>query len=176
MVNNESAADIIRMLNTAFDAYGDAAVDFYPEGLRPEIDALNERIYEGLNNGVYRTGFAVSQEAYEAAVADVFEYLDELEQRLEGQAYLLGERLTEADWRAFVTLIRFDVAYYGLFKCNIRRLIDYPNLSAYLKRLYHLPGVAETVNFEHIKRTYYTIRKVNPSGIVPIGPERVFAD
>ena len=118
----------------------------------------------------------MTQEAYEAAVADVFTCLDELEQRLEGQAYLLGERITEADWRAFVTLIRFDVAYYGLFKCNIRRLIDYPNLSAYLKRLYDVPGVAETVNFEHIKRTYYTIRKVNPSGIVPIGPERVFAD
>ncbi len=174
MVNNESA-DIIRMFNTAFDAYGDAAVDFYPADLRIEIDALNERIYEGLNNGVYRTGFAVSQAAYEAAVNDVFTCLDELEQRLDGQSYLLGERLTETDWRAFVTLIRFDIAYHGLFKCNIRRIIDYPNLSAYLKRLYDVPGVAETVNFEHIKRTYYTIRRVNPSGIIPKGPERVFA-
>ena len=133
-------------------------------------------MYEGLNNGVYRTGFAMTQEAYDAAVTEVFGCLDELEQRLEGQSYLLGERLTESDWRAFVTLIRFDIAYYGLFKCNLRRLIDYPNLSAYLKRLYDVPGVAETVDFEHIKRTYYTIRKVNPGGIVPKGPDRIFAD
>ncbi len=174
MVNNESV-DIMRMLNSAFDAMGDASVDFYPTQLRAEIDALNERMYESLNNGVYRTGFATTQAAYEAAVTDVFACLDELEQRLEGQAYLLGERITETDWRAFVTLIRFDIAYYGLFKCNLRRLIDYPNLSAYLKRLYDEPGVADTVNFDHIKRTYYTIRRVNPSGIVPKGPDRIFA-
>jgi putative glutathione S-transferase len=174
MVNNESA-DIIRMLNSAFDAFGDASVDFSPKELRSEIDALNERIYEGLNNGVYRTGFAATQEAYEEAVTAVFACLDDLEQRLEGRSYLLGERITETDWRAFVTLIRFDVAYHGLFKCNLRRLIDYPRLSAYLKRLYDVPGVADTVDFHHIKRTYYSIPRVNPNGIVPLGPEKIFA-
>jgi len=174
MVNNESA-DIIRMLNRAFDAFGDASMDFYPEELRPEIDALNERIYEGLNNGVYRAGFAASQDAYDEAVTAVFACLDELEQRLEGHPYLLGERITETDWRAFVTLIRFDIAYHGLFKCNVRRLIDYPNLSAYLRRLYDVPGVADTVDFHHIKRTYYSIPRVNPTGIVPKGPTRIFA-
>lgn len=173
MVNNESA-DIIRMLNSAFDAFGDASVDFYPPALRADIDALNERIYEGLNNGVYRAGFAASQEAYEEAVSAVFACLDELEQRLEGRSYLLGERITETDWRAFVTLIRFDMVYHGLFKCNLRRIIDYPRLSAYLKRLYDVPGVADTVDFHHIKRTYYSIPRVNPSGIIPKGPERIF--
>jgi len=173
LVNNESS-DIIRMLNTAFDALGDATVDFYPAELRPEIDALNERLYEGLNNGVYRAGFAMSQEAYNEAVTGVFRCLDELEERLAGQPHLLGERITESDWRAFVTLIRFDIAYHGLFKCNLRRVIDYPRLSAYLKRLYNVPGVADTVDFHHIKRTYYSIPKVNPSGIIPKGPERIF--
>ncbi len=175
MVNNESA-DIIRMLNSAFDAFGDAAVDFYPQELRPEINALNERIYEGLNNGVYRAGFAASQEAYDEAVSAVFACLDELEQRLDRQPYLLGERITETDWRAFVTLIRFDVAYHGLFKCNLRRLIDYPNLSAYLKRLYDVPGVKDTVNFHHIKRTYYSIGRLNPGGIMPKGPDKIFVE
>jgi putative glutathione S-transferase len=175
MVNNESA-DIIRMFNSAFDAYGDASVDFYPEDLRMEIDTLNERVYEGLNNGVYRAGFAMTQPAYDTAVTEVFECLDELERRLAEQPYLVGERITETDWRVFVTLIRFDIAYHGLFKCNLRRLIDYPNLSAYLKRLYDVRGVAETVDFEHIKRTYYTIRKVNPNGLIPQGPERIFAE
>ena len=174
IVNNESV-DIIRMLNAAFDAYGDDAVDFYPEELRADIDALNDRIYENLNNGVYRAGFATTQDAYETAVADVFGCLDELEDRLEGRLHLLGDRITETDWRAFVTLIRFDIAYHGLFKCNLRRLIEYPNLSAYLKRLYDVPGVAETVNFEHIKRTYYTIRQINPTGVVPKGPDTIFA-
>ena len=174
LVNNESV-DIIRMLNSAFDAYGDDAVDFYPEALRTDIDALNDRIYEGLNNGVYRTGFASTQQAYDTAVVDVFDCLDDLEHRLDGQTYLLGDRITETDWRAFVTLIRFDIAYHGLFKCNLRRLIEYPRLSAYLKRLYDIPGVAETVDFEHIKRTYYTIRRINPTGIVPSGPETIFA-
>lgn len=174
MVNNESA-DIIRMLNSVFNAFGDASVDFYPEELRSEIDALNTRVYKGLNNGVYRTGFAATQEAYEEAVTSVFACLDELEQRLEGRSYLLGERITETDWRAFVTLIRFDVAYHGLFKCNLRRIIDYPNLSAYLKRLYDVPGVADTVDFHHIKRTYYSIPRLNPNGIVPLGPEKIFA-
>ena len=173
MVNNESA-DIIRMFNSAFDAFGDASVDFYPEALRTEIDALNDRIYGALNNGEYQTGFATSQEAYDEAVAAVFNCLDDLERRLEGQSYLLGERLTETDWRAFVTLIRFDVAYHGLFKCNLRRLTDYPNLSAYLKRLYDVPGVAETVDFDHIKRTYYSIKKVTPSRIFPKGPDQSF--
>ena len=174
LVNNESV-DIIRMLNSAFDAYGDDVVDFYPEALRADIDALNERIYEGLNNGVYRAGFASIQQAYDTAVVDVFDCLDDLEHRLDGQTYLLGDRITETDWRAFVTLIRFDIAYHGLFKCNLRRLIEYPRLSAYLKRLYDIPGVAETVDFEHIKRTYYTVRRINPTGIVPSGPETIFA-
>jgi putative glutathione S-transferase len=174
MVNNESA-DIIRMLNSAFDAYGDASIDFYPEALRPEIDQLNDRIYGALNNGVYRTGFAMSQDAYDEAVTEVFDCLNELEQRLEGQSYLLGERITETDWRAFVTLIRFDIAYHGVFKCNLRRVSDYPNLAAYLKRLYDVPGIAETVDFHHIKYGYYGISKVNPSGIVPKGPDHIFA-
>jgi len=175
LVNNESS-DIIRMLNSAFNAFGDATVDFYPAELRPAIDALNERLYESLNNGVYRAGFAMSQEAYDEAVTGVFRCLDELEEQLAGQPYLLGERITESDWRAFVTLIRFDMAYHGLFKCNVRRVIDYPRLSAYLKRLYNVPGVADTVDFHHIKRTYYSIPKVNPSGIIPKGPERIFAE
>jgi putative glutathione S-transferase len=175
MVNNESA-DIIRMLNNGFDALGDASVDFYPVELRAEIDTLNDRIYEGLNNGVYRAGFAASQEAYDEAVTAVFNCLDELEQRLDGHSYLLGERITETDWRAFVTLIRFDLVYHGLFKCNVRRVLDYPRLSAYLKRLYDVPGVAATVNFHHIKRTYYSISRVNPNGIIPKGPDKIFAD
>jgi glutathionyl-hydroquinone reductase len=176
IVNNESA-DIIRMLNRAFDAHGDASVDFYPEDLRDEIDELNERIYGALNDGVYRAGFATEQDAYDEAVTGVFDCLDDLERRLgDGRPYLLGERIVETDWRAFVTLIRFDVAYHGLFKCNLRRLIDYPRLSAYVKRLYDVPGVAETVDFDHIKRTYYSIRKVNPTRIVPLGPARIFAE
>ena len=174
IVNNESS-EIIRMLNSAFDAFGDASVDFYPLELRPQIDALNARIYDGLNNGVYRAGFATTQEAYEEAVTEVFACLDELERQLAGKSYLLGERITETDWRAFMTLIRFDVAYHGLFKCNLRRVKDYPRLSAYLKRLYDVPGVAETVDFHHIKRTYYSITRLNPTGIVPKGPEQIFA-
>lgn len=175
LVNNESA-DIIRMLNSAFDRYGDPSVDFYPEDLRPAIDALNERIYEGLNNGVYRTGFATTQDAYESAVGDVFACLEELEERLQGMQFLHGDRITETDWRAFVTLIRFDIAYHGLFKCNLKRLLDFPNLSRYLKRLYDVPGVADTVNFHHIKRTYYSIRKLNPSGVIPLGPAQIFPE
>jgi len=175
LVNNESA-DIIRMLNSAFDAFADATVDFSPQELRPAIDALNARIYEGLNNGVYRAGFAMSQEAYDEAVTAVFRCLDDLEERLQDHPYLVGERITETDWRAFVTLIRFDLVYHGLFKCNVRRLIDYPRLSAYLQRLYNVPGVADTVDFHHIKRTYYSIPKVNPGGIIPKGPKKIFAD
>ncbi len=174
MVNNESV-DIMRMFNKAFDAYGDPEVDFYPVELKAEIDTLNDRVYEGLNNGVYRAGMASTREAHEQAVTAVFECLDELESRLGGRSYLLGEKITETDWRVFVTLIRFDVAYHDLFKCNLKRLIDYPKLSQYLKRLYDVPGVAATVDFEHIKRTYYSIRKLNPDGIVPLGPIQIFA-
>lgn len=174
IVNNESS-EIIRMFNSAFDAFGDASVDFYPIELRSQIEILNAQIYDNLNNGVYRAGFATTQEAYEEAVTNVFACLNDLEARLAGQPYLLGERITETDWRAFMTLIRFDVAYHGLFKCNLRRIADYPRLSAYLKRLYDVPGVAETVDFHHIKRTYYSIARLNPNGIVPQGPEQIFA-
>jgi putative glutathione S-transferase len=170
VVNNESA-EIIRMLNSAFDAFGDASVDLYPAPLRDEIDALNDETYEGLNNGVYRAGFATGQAAYEEAVAAVFDTLGALEHRLEGRDYLVGGQLTEADIRVFVTLIRFDVAYFGAFKCNIRQLADYPNLWAYTRRIYHLPGIAETVNLADIKRGYYSIPSVNPTDVVPIGPD-----
>lgn len=169
IVNNESA-DILRMLNSG---YGDLAkndVDLYPEALRGEIDALNDYIYPRFNNGVYRAGFATTQEAYDEAYQNVFEALDSLEQRLEGQDYLVGNQLTESDVRAFVTLVRFDAAYYGLFKTNLRRVADYPNLSAYMLRILDLPGVRETVNIDHIKRGYYSIKTLNPNGIVPKGP------
>ena len=171
IVNNESS-EIIRMFNAAFDAWGEAAIDVYPEALRPEIDALNERVYATVNNGVYRAGFATGQQAYEEAVAALFETLDMLEDRLSRQRYLVGEGLTEADWRLFTTLVRFDPVYVGHFKCNKRRLVDYPNLWAYTRELYQVPGVAETVNLHHIKQHYYgSHESVNPSGIVPAGPE-----
>lgn len=170
IVNNESS-EIIRMLNAAFDAWGDASLDLYPEALRAEIDALNETVYRTVNNGVYRAGFATTQEAYEQAVRALFATLDELEDRLEGQRYLLGDTQTEADWRLFTTLIRFDAVYHGHFKCNLRRLVDYPRLWAYVRDLYRQPGVAATVDFDHIKRHYYvTHRSINPTGVVPIGP------
>ncbi len=170
IVNNESA-DIIRMLNSAFDGFGDASVDLYPEALRAGIDALNPVLYEGLNNGVYKAGFASSQAAYDEAVAGVFAVLDEMEERLsDGRAYLFGERLTETDIRLFVTLVRFDAAYHGLFKCNIRRLVDYAALSEFTDRILDLPGIRETVNLDHIKAGYYSIKALNPSGIVPAGP------
>jgi glutathionyl-hydroquinone reductase len=169
IVNNESS-EIIRMLNGAFSKFSNGAVDLYPAELAAEIDALNEPIYRKLNNGVYRTGFATTQEAYEDAFLDVFEMLDELEQRLEGRTFLIGERLTETDVRTFVTLVRFDNAYHGLFKCNRQRLADYPNLSAYVARILAIPGVRETVNVEHIKKGYYSIKALNPNGIVPAGP------
>ena len=170
IVNNESA-EIIRMLNRAFDGHGEATADLYPDGLADEIDALNARIYDQFNNGVYRAGFAASQEAYEEAVTAVFAMLDELEERLsDGRSFLFGDRVTEADVRLFVTLVRFDPAYHGLFKCNLRRLADYPNLSAYARRILELPGASDTVKVEHIKAGYYSIRAVNPSGIVPLGP------
>jgi glutathionyl-hydroquinone reductase len=174
IVNNESA-DILRMLNSGFGAIADGALDLYPEDLHTEIDALNERIYPQLNNGVYRTGFATTQVAYEEAFADVFTMLDELEARLEGQRpFLFGTRLTEADVRLFVTLIRFDAAYNGLFKCNLRRLADYSNLNRYVDNMLAIPGIRETVSVDHIKRGYYSIKALNPTGIVPVGPQLPF--
>ncbi len=174
IVNNESA-DILRMLTSGFGALADRAVDLYPEDLRAEIDALNERIYPRLNNGVYRTGFATTQVAYEEAFTDVFAMLDELEARLEGQKpFLFGTRLTEADVRLFVTLVRFDAAYNGLFKCNLRRLADYSNLSRYVAHMLAIPGIRQTVSIDHIKRGYYSIKALNPTGIVPVGPQLPF--
>ncbi|SDT45629.1 glutathione S-transferase family protein [Bradyrhizobium canariense] len=171
IVNNESA-DILRMFNSGFGALADPAFDLYPRDLRIEIDALNAQVYSRLNNGVYRAGFATTQTAYEAAFADVFTMLDELEIRLRERGPLLfGERLTEADLRLFVTLVRFDAAYHGLFKCNLRRLKDYASLSAYLAHVLAAPGVKETVNIDHIKRGYYSIKALNPNGIVPVGPD-----
>jgi glutathionyl-hydroquinone reductase len=171
IVNNESA-DILRMMNTGFGDLADPGVDLYPADLREEIDALNARIYPRLNNGVYRAGFATTQAAYEEAFADVFAMLDGLEARLgDGRDFLLGACLTEADIRLFVTLVRFDVAYHGLFKCNLRRVADYPGLSAYQARILAIPGVRDTVSIDHIKRGYYSIRALNPTGIVPLGPE-----
>lgn len=176
IVSNESA-EIIRMLNGAFDQWGKASLDFYPEKLRPAIDRINERVYETVNNGVYRAGFATSQQAYEEAFDALFETLDELDALLARQRYLVGNRLTEADWRLFTTLVRFDPVYVGHFKCNKRRLVDYPNLWAYARELYQVPGVAETVNLHHIKHHYYGSHKtVNPSGIVPKGPEIDFTE
>jgi putative glutathione S-transferase len=170
IVNNESS-EIIRMFNSAFDACGAGPGDFYPEALRGEIDPLNARIYATVNNGVYRAGFAGSQRAYEEAAGAVFETLDDLEARLATRGFLVGEKLTEADVRLFTTLIRFDPVYVGLFKCNLRRIKDYPNLSRYLDRLYRYPGIAETVDFHHIKHHYYeSLTRINPTGIVPIGP------
>jgi glutathionyl-hydroquinone reductase len=175
IVNNESS-EIIRMLNSAFDAFTPVRTDYYPEALRAGIDAINKTIYETVNNGVYRAGFATAQDAYEEACRALFKTLDELEDRLSRQRYLVGNILTEADWRLFTTLIRFDAVYYGHFKCNLRRIVDYPNLSNYLRDLYQAPGVAETVNIDHIKTHYYAShRQINPAGIVPIGPVLDFA-
>ncbi|HZL55017.1 MAG TPA: glutathione S-transferase family protein [Solirubrobacteraceae bacterium] len=168
IVNNESS-DIIRMFETG--VFGGEGPELYPAAVAAEIDAVNERVYETVNNGVYRCGFASSQVAYEAAFAPLFETLDSLEQRLAGNRYLLGEQVTEADWRLFPTLVRFDAVYYSHFKCNLRRIVDYPNLWGYTRELYQLPGVAATVELDEIKRHYYgTHRSINPSGIVPLGP------
>ena len=176
IVNNESA-EIIRMLNSAFDAWGDATLDFYPEDLRTEIDAINTAVYDNVNNGVYRAGFATTQDAYEEAFDSLFATLDDLEARLARRRYLLGERLTEADWRLFTTLIRFDPVYVGHFKCNKRRLADYRHLWAFTRELYQMPGIAETVNLNHIKRHYYGSHKtINPTGIVPKGPDIDYAE
>ena len=170
IVNNESA-EIIRMFNSAFAAVADEGMDYYPVELRPEIDRINAFVYETINNGVYRAGFATTQQAYEEAFHALFAALDEIEARLSRQRYLVGARPTEADWRLFTTLVRFDAVYYSHFKCNLRRIIDYPNLANYLRDLYQHPGVAETVDMAHIKRTYYDgLRNINPTGIVPLGP------
>ncbi|CAO3451600.1 Glutathione S-transferase, omega (EC 2.5.1.18) [Azospirillum argentinense] len=170
IVSNESA-EIVRMLNREFDAFGDASLDFYPAELAEEIDRLNAFVYDRVNNGVYKAGFATSQEKYEQAFDALFAALDELDGRLADRRYLLGNRQTEADWRLFTTLVRFDAVYVGHFKCNLRRIADYPNLSGYLRDLYQVPGVAETVDFHHIKRHYYASHTmINPTGVVPKGP------
>lgn len=171
IANNESS-EIIRMFNSAFDTFTNVRTDYYPEPLRAEIDEINEVIYANINNGVYRAGFATSQDAYEKAARAVFDTLEDLEQRLTQQRYLVGSQITEADWRLFCTLIRFDAVYHGHFKCNWRRIEDYPNLSSYLRDLYQQPGVADTVKLDEIKYHYYASQlKVNPTGVVPIGPE-----
>ena len=170
IVNNESS-EIIRMLNSAFEAFTDVHTDYYPEALRDEIDRINDLVYPTVNNGVYRAGFATSQEAYEEAARGIFSTLDQLEARLSRQRYLAGKQITEADWRLFTTLVRFDAVYYSHFKCNLRRIVDYTNLWNYVCDLYQLPGIAATVSLDHIKRHYYGSQlKVNPTGIVPIGP------
>ncbi|MGR3376841.1 glutathione S-transferase family protein [Salipiger abyssi] len=173
MVNNESA-DIVRMFDTAFEHLVPSDLRLYPGDLAAEIDALNPRIYDLLNNGVYKAGFASTQEAYDEAVEGVFAMLDELEARLTGD-FLFGERFTETDIRTFVTLIRFDSAYHGIFKTNRRQIADYPRLSAYMERILKLPGVRETVNMDHITRGYYSIKALNPTGIRPTGPAHVAA-
>ena len=170
IVSNESS-EIIRMFNSAFDGIGAKAGDYYPPDMRSETDSLNERIYATVNNGVYRCGFATTQAAYQEAVTPLFDTLDWLEDRLLSKRYLTGDQITEADWRLFTTLIRFDAVYVGHFKCNIRRIADYPNLSEYLRDLYQQPGIAKTVNMEHIKRHYYESHEtINPSRVVPQGP------
>jgi glutathionyl-hydroquinone reductase len=170
IVNNESA-EIIRILNSAFDGIGATPGDWYPEPLRPAIDAVNERVYATLNNGVYRAGFARTQEAYEEAVLPLFDTLDWLEERLLDKPFLCGETATEADWRLFTTLIRFDAVYHGHFKCNLRRIVDYPALWDHTRSLHQVPGIAETVDLGHIKRHYYQSHTwVNPSRVVPYGP------
>jgi len=170
IVSNESA-DILRMFNSAFDQIGAAVGDYYPAHLRTEIDSLNERIYRDVNNGVYRAGFAGTQAAYEEAVVPMFETFDWLEHRLSGSRYLIGDRLTEADIRLFTSLVRFDAVYYGHFKCNLRRIVDYPGLWRFTRDIYAVPGVADTVNLEHIKHHYYESHTaINPTGVVPLGP------
>ncbi|NVJ50104.1 MAG: glutathione S-transferase family protein [Gammaproteobacteria bacterium] len=170
LVNNESA-DIMRMLNSAFNDFATSDYDFYPQSQRPAIDDLNQFIYNKINNGVYKAGFATKQEVYEAAVDELFDALTELDVRLGKQRYLLGAKITETDWRLFTTLIRFDPVYVGHFKCNLKRITDFKNLSGYLKDLYQIPGIAETVNMHHIKHHYYGSHKtINPTLIVPKGP------
>jgi len=175
IVNNESP-EIIRMLNSAFDALTNVHTDYYPAPQRAEIDRINDFVYQNINNGVYRAGFATTQAAYELAFRNVFDALDEMDGILSKRRYIAGAQLTEADWRLFVTLIRFDAVYYSHFKCNWRHIYEYPNLSNYLRDLYQVPGIAETVSLDHIKRHYYVSqRHVNPTGIVPVGPQLDFA-
>jgi putative glutathione S-transferase len=175
IVNNESS-EIIRMLNASFDAFTNVHTDYYPQALRAQIDKLNELVYPNINNGVYRAGFATSQAAYEEAFRNLFDALDEIENILAQQRYLTGKTITEADWRLFPTLIRFDAVYYAHFKCNWRHIYEYPNLSGYVRDLYQQPGVAETVSLQQIKRHYYgSQRQVNPTGIVPVGPQLDFS-
>ncbi|MGP5069903.1 glutathione S-transferase family protein [Psychrobacter faecalis] len=169
-VSNESS-EIIRMLNSAFDEVGATDVNFLPKALLAEIDTINEFVYSAVNNGVYKAGFATTEAAYKEAVVMLFDALDTLEVRLADQRYLLGDTITEADWRLFTTLVRFDAVYVGHFKCNIRRIVDYPNLWGYLRDLYQVPGIAETVSIEHIKAHYYTSHaNINPTRIIPVGP------
>jgi glutathionyl-hydroquinone reductase len=169
---SNSDDDILRMLNSEFNAFTDVDFDFYPESLRGEIDRINDFIYPNINDGVYRAGFATTQKSYEKAVRKLFDALGEIEQRLSTRRYLVGEQMTEADWRLFTTLIRFDSVYYVHFKSNIRRIVDFPGLWGYLRELYQYDGIAETVNFDHIKRHYYlTHGDINPTRIVPLGPE-----
>ena len=171
IVNNESS-EIIRMLNSEFNAIGATGPDFYPDELASEIDAINDFVYPNINNGVYRAGFATTQEAYEEAVTALFDALDTIEERLGGRRYLVGDRITEADWRLFTTLLRFDPVYVGHFKCNIRRIEDYPNLWGFTRELYQVPGVSDTVHMDHIKRHYYASHAtINPTGVVPLGPD-----
>lgn len=169
IVNNESA-DIIEMLNSAFDEWATNTIDLRPSDQLPEILELNKYLYENINNGVYRTGLAKTQQAYSDAVTNLFIHLDKIEERLSNRPYLLGDNITEPDIRLFVTLVRFDAAYFGLFKCNIKRMKDYRNLSEYMMRIYQLNNIAQTVNIEHIKKGYYSIKDLNPLGLVPIGP------
>lgn len=174
IVNNESS-EIIRMLNSGFGQFTEVSTDYYPAEYRGEIDRINELVYENINNGVYRCGFATSQEAYESAFHKLFDALDQVESILSQQAYLAGETITEADWRLFTTLVRFDAVYFGHFKCNLKRIADYPNLWNYLKQLYQQEGIAETVNLDYIKRHYYySHTSINPSRIIPLGPELDF--
>jgi putative glutathione S-transferase len=169
---SNSDDDIMRMFETQFEAFGDASLDLYPRRIAAQIDRLNEHVYDTLNNGVYKAGFATQQGAYEFAARRVFVTLDELEERLGDRPFLFGDRPVETDWRTFVTLVRFDPVYFGHFKCNVREIRNYPNLFRYLRALYHVPGVAETVNMDHIKRHYYyTHDDINPTRIVPIGPD-----
>ncbi|MDD7758332.1 MAG: glutathione S-transferase family protein [Aerococcus suis] len=175
IVNNESS-DIIRMLTRAFDDLGAKEGDYYPEELRSEIDKMNDFVYPNINNGVYKTGFATEQSVYEEEVHHVFDALDKLEAHLEHHNYLVNDQFTEADIRLFTTLVRFDKVYFGHFKCNIRQLVDYPNLWEYTRRIYHIPGIKETVNFDHIQQHYYYSHKtINPNGIVPVGPDLDFS-
>ena len=175
IVSNESA-DIIRMLNSAFDDIGAKPGDYYPNDLHHKIDEINKRVYSDINNGVYKAGFATEQSVYEKHVKNLFAALDWVEAILAENRYLTGEHITEADWRLFTTLIRFDAVYHGHFKCNLKRLIDYPNISGYVRELYQIPGIAETVNMKHIQAHYYTSHPtINPNGIVPLGPNQDFS-